>query len=78
MATVDVPKDADGNDVPVLALFENPDGVPIWAHTPADVVQYQAQGWREIDTAQTGTGKAGAAKEAPKADAGAKEGSGGK
>jgi hypothetical protein len=49
--TVDVPKDSEGNDVPVLGLWEHPEHhAQVWAHTPADMVQYQAEGWKPVDT----------------------------
>lgn len=52
--TVDVPKDADGNAVPVLSLWQHPGhGAQVWAHTPADEVQYRAEGWRPVDTPKT-------------------------
>lgn len=58
--TVDVPKDADGNDVPVLGLFEHPEsGAQVWAHTPADEVQYQAEGWKPVKTAKAEKAAAG-------------------
>jgi hypothetical protein len=49
--TVEVPKDADGNDRPVFGLFEHPEhGAQVWASTPADAVQMQAEGWKPVQS----------------------------
>jgi hypothetical protein len=65
VSTVDVPKDADGNDVPVLGLYEHPEsGAQVYAHTPADEVQYQAEGWKLVKPAKTEKPDKPAAKEA--------------
>jgi len=72
-STVDVPKDAEGNDLPVLGLFEHPEHhAQVWAHTPADVVQYQAEGWRPVETAKVTKATAATEKAADKEAAGGK------
>lgn len=68
--TADVPKDADGNDLPVLGLWEHPEsGAQVWAHTPADMIQYQAEGWTPVETPKVTKATAAAEKAAAK-DAG--------
>lgn len=52
--TVELPKDADGNDRPVFGLFKHPEhGALVWASTPADAVQMRAEGWAEVQTPKT-------------------------